>query len=80
MKKFLTALAMRNRAEDEKSFEKAYNALVEGKIRKKYSQGEENAILRKKLAGLPSGEAEFAEYNWYVELCKNEAKVELGKL
>ena len=39
---------------------------------KKYSQNEENAILRKKLAGLDNGE--FEAYNTYVEDCKSKIK------
>ena len=55
---------------------KQYEVLVVSKIRKKYSQDEENAILRKKIANIDSGE--FEEYNAYVENCKNEIKKKLG--
>ena len=49
-----------------------YESLVVAEIRKKYSQNEENAILRKKLAGLDNGE--FDIYNTYVEYCKTKIK------
>ena len=49
-----------------------YESLVVAEIRKKYSQNEENAILRKKLAGLDNGE--FDIYNSYVEYCKSKIK------
>ncbi|MGM9969785.1 MAG: hypothetical protein ACI35S_05250 [Anaeroplasma sp.] len=51
---------------------KQYESLVVAEIRKKYSQDEENAILRKKLGGLDNGE--FDTYNEYVEGCKLLAK------
>ena len=53
-----------------------YANLVVRKIRARYSQSAENAILRKKLAGIDDGE--FAEYNAFAEACKAEAKAELG--
>ena len=49
-----------------------YESLVVAMIREKYSQNEENAILRKKLAGLDNGE--FDIYNTYVEECKSKIK------
>ena len=49
-----------------------YESLVVAMIREKYSQNEENAILRKKLAGLDNGE--FEAYNTYVEYCKTKIK------
>ena len=49
-----------------------YESLVVAMIREKYSQNEENAILRKKLAGLDNGE--FEAYNTYVEDCKSKIK------
>ena len=49
-----------------------YESLVVAEIRKKYSQNEENAILRKKLAGLDNGD--FEAYNTYVEDCKSKIK------
>ena len=38
-------------------------------IRERYSPNEENAILRKKLAGIDT-KHEFEEFNAYVEECK----------
>lgn len=46
-------------------------------IRAKYSQNEENAILRKKLANIDT-KNEFAAYNNYVEECKAKVKANLG--
>ena len=53
-----------------------YSPLVVQKIRLRYSQNDENAILRKAIAGI--GMEEFQEYNNYVEQCKQEARAELG--
>lgn len=53
-----------------------YEALIVSEIRKKYSQNDENAILRKRLAGLDT--EEFETYNAYVEECKTKAKLLLG--
>lgn len=58
--------------ENSKVVREQYEALVVSEIRKKYSQHDENAIIRKKLAGVDSGE--FDEYNAYVEDCKAKAK------
>ena len=51
-----------------------YPQLVENKIRTKYSVSAELAILRQRN----SKPEEFAEYNAFCELCKTEAKTELG--
>ena len=51
-----------------------YPKLVEKKIRTKYSVSAELAILRQRN----SKPEEFAEYNAFCELCKSEAKTELG--
>ena len=51
-----------------------YPQLVESKIRTKYSVSAELAILRQRN----SKPEEFAEYNAFCELCKTEAKTELG--
>ena len=59
--------------------DEAYNVLVVEYIRKKYSQNEENAILRKKLANIDV-KNEFTTYNAYVEKCKIKAKETLGIL
>lgn len=51
-----------------------YPQLVEKKIRTKYSVSAELAILRQR----DTKPEEFAEYNAFCELCKAEAKAELG--
>ena len=51
-----------------------YPQLVENKIRTRYSVSAELAILRQRN----SKPEEFAEYNAFCELCKSEAKTELG--
>lgn len=51
-----------------------YIALVDNKIRKRYSISSELAILRQRDVK----PEEFAEYNAYVEACKNQAKEEMG--
>lgn len=56
------------------TLEADYIALVDSKIRKKYSISTELAILRQR----DSKPEEFAEYNAYAEACKVEAKAELG--
>lgn len=62
--------------ENSKVIREQYEALVVSEIRKKYSQHDENAIIRKKLAGVDSGE--FNEYNTYVENCKTKAREKLS--
>ena len=57
---------------------KAYDAYVNAKVRERYSAAEETAILRKKLAGIPGADEEFAAFNSYVENCKIEARADLG--
>lgn len=54
-----------------------YNQEVVKLVRQKYSQDEENAILRKKLAGLDYKD-EFTTYNNYIESCKAQVKQMLG--
>ena len=56
------------------TLEADYIALVDSKIRKKYSISAELAILRQR----DTKPEEFAEYNAYAEACKAEAKAELG--
>ena len=56
---------------------KEYESLVVAEIRKRYSQSEENAILRKRLANIDHNN-EFEEYNKYVEDCKLYVKEMLG--
>ena len=57
---------------NEELLRKQYESKVVALIRERYSQDEENAILRKKLANLDNGEFEI--YNAYVEDCKLRAK------
>ncbi len=52
-----------------------YDALVNQKIRARYTQSMVEAIMRKAIAGLDNGE--FAEYNAFAEQCKAEARAEL---
>ena len=56
------------------TLENDYIALVDTKIRKRYSISSELAILRQR----DTKPEEFAEYNAYAETCKIEAKAELG--
>lgn len=50
----------------------SYNDLVNGMVREKYSDSEEFAILRKSINNPYN--AEYIEYNAYVEECKVKAK------
>lgn len=54
----------------------AYERLVIGRIRKRYSLNQELAILRQR----DSKPEEFAVYNTYVEECKAAAKAELAEV
>lgn len=51
-----------------------YHALVEEKIRARYTVGDELAVVRQR----DRKPQEFAEYDAYCEKCKREAKEELG--
>lgn len=55
---------------------KVYVRLLIERIRERYSESDEFAILRKKLSG--TNLEEFDEYNAYVERCKAELKDEFG--
>ena len=55
--------------------EQMYKNLVVSYIRLKYSADDEQAILRKKLAGIDNGE--FDTFNAYVESCKVRARSEI---
>jgi hypothetical protein len=57
----------------EEELRQEYENLVVGNIREKYSESEELALHRKKLAGLDT-ENEFDAYNLYVEICKDRAR------
>lgn len=76
--KLYNRLSRRNRETDPASWETLYEAVIVRKIRERYTASEENAILRKKIAGLPGADAEFEAFNAYVESCKASAKAELG--
>lgn len=67
-------LALKNKDKDPASFEKAYENAVETLIRKRYSIGNELAILRQR----DEKPEEFAEYTAYVEECKMQVKSEVG--
>ena len=56
------------------TLENDYIALVDKKIRARYSISDEIAILRQR----DTKTEEFSEYNSYAEACKAEAKTELG--
>ena len=68
-------LAGKNRSASERSYQQALDNAIESKIRKRYSVGNELAILRQR----DDKPEEFAAYNAYVEQCKAEAKEELNK-
>lgn len=55
---------------------KHYEMLVNEKIRARYSQSAENAILRKAIAGMDM--EEFNAFNAFAEQCKAEARIEIG--
>ena len=69
--KFKKLISKNNMASD------VYNQEVVKLVRQRYSQDEENAILRKKLAGLDYKD-EFTTYNNYIESCKAQVKQMLG--
>ena len=69
-------LLLRNKEEDPASFEQAYEGLIESLVRKKYTLGQELAVLRKRDVE-PD---EFRAYYEYVEKCKIDVKVMLGLL
>ncbi len=58
-------------------FNERYEMLVQEKIRKRYTPTDEYKALREKLAGKDGSEAQFNEYNDYVEQCKAEAYAEI---
>ena len=69
----LINLLNRNKEAEPKTYEAVYGSLVEKKIREKYSLSAELAILRQR----DDKPEEFAEYNAYVEQCKDEVKKSL---
>lgn len=69
------ALLPRDKTNDRQRLKvESYPRLVENKIRTRYSVSAELAILRQR----DTKPEEFAEYNSFCELCKNEAKTELN--
>ena len=69
-------LAHKNEQTEKGALRKMYAALVNEKIRAKYSQSAENAILRKAITGVDMDE--FNAYNAFAEQCKVEARMEIG--
>ena len=67
-------LALKNKERDAASFERAYDNAIETLIRKRYSIGNELAILRQR----DEKPEEFAEYTAYAEECKRSVKAQLG--
>lgn len=67
-------LVMKNREADPAWYEKHLADTIVNKIRRRYNANQELAILRQR----DTKPQEFAEYFEYVELCKTEAKRELG--
>ena len=72
--KFLK-LARKNKEVEPQSWERLYESEIIHRIRKRYTVNQELAILRQR----DTKPEEFAEYNEYVELCKSEVKIALGK-
>ena len=73
--KIFTRLANKNKASEPQEWERVYEALIESKIRARYSVNQELATLRQR----DTKPAEFAAYNTYVEKCKAEAKEEFAR-
>ena len=67
-------LALKNKEKDSASFDELYESMIIRKIREKYTVNQELAILRQR----DSKPSEFAEYNAFVERCKEEVKAELN--
>lgn len=68
-----TKLALKNREASPNTFDNLYESMIINKIRKRYTLNQELAILRQR----DTKPNEFAEYNKYVEQCKEETKAEL---
>ena len=69
----ITTLLLKNKEAEPKTYEEVSGALIEKKIRTRYSLSAELAILRQR----DTKPAEFAEYNAFAEQCKAEVKAEL---
>lgn len=50
-------------------------AIITAMVRKRYTAEQEFAIQRKKIAGEEGSDAEFTEYNDYVNFCKQTAVI-----
>lgn len=74
--RYFKRLAHKNETVEQGGLRKMYAALVNEKIRARYDQSAENAILRKAIAGLDM--EEFNAFNAFAEQCKAEARAELG--
>lgn len=73
-------LLKKNKTAEPKAFDRIYGALVERKIRRRYSQRDIEAIMNNYLSE-PNNDVyikEFAELQSYRKQCKAEAKAELG--
>ena len=66
-------LAKKNRESNPQSWEKLYESEIIRKIRNRYTVNQELAILRQR----DTKPEEFAEYNDFVEKCKEKVKEEL---
>ena len=66
-------LLKKNKEAEPTTYDAVYGSLIEKKIRKRYSLSAELAILRQRDTKID----EFAQYNKYVEQCKEEVKQEL---
>ena len=60
------------------TLDKIYGQEVNKLIRRKYSESEELAIMRHKLASAKAHSKEWAEYNAYCEKCKADVREEMG--
>ena len=67
-------LARKNREVNPESWDKLYESEIIHRIRKRYTVNQELAVLRQR----DTKPDEFAEYNAYVEQCKEDVKEELG--
>ena len=60
------------------TLDKVYGQEVNKLVRQRYSESEELAIMRHKLASAKAHSEEWAEYNSFVEECKAQVKQDLG--
>lgn len=71
----LIDLLKKNKTAEPDTYIAAYGALIEKKIRLRYSLSAELAILRQR----DTKPEEYEAYNKYAEECKAEVKKELGE-